>query len=170
MLLKYVIPGFLIEEVNMFEFLKKAITKVVSWGVAKIRGSMEYLTNQLKSFEISIHDQDVQNVVLTSIHEIEASDFYTDIDRDIPIPFDKIVQTTDNLSRNFLAKAEITYLIPGQEQPYNEVLSIIYDKNMSINELEQQIIGVVNQYSTESVGKNADIYSVDIRLVEQKKK
>ena len=149
----------------MFKFLKSIITKMVSWSIRKLGGGFKEIGKKLLDYSIDISEKPIQDKVITSIDEIDMFGQYDNINRFQPIPLEKIVETTDNLARNYLTKLEVYYRVPGVSQPFAEYISMLHDKNLSPHELELQATEILDRYAVEMGAKQADIVQINIAVV-----
>lgn len=133
----------------MFTFLKKIVTKMVSWAVRKLGGGFKEIGAKLESFSINIEEDKLKPVVLSSMDEIDLWGKYSDIPSSEPIPKERIIETTDKLSRNYLSTIEVFYRIPGTFEPRAEYISILHDENISNDELQARTQQIIDRYASD---------------------
>ena len=145
----------------MLKLLWKSITKVVSWGITKIRGGLDVISKKLEEYQIKIEKPTVREVVDTSVEEIEKMGTYKDIAPDIKLPVKYMIETTDMLYRNYVTKFDVVYRVPGIGGMFAETLSVSHDKNLTFEELRKFVVKMLDTYAEEMGAKEVDIISIE---------
>jgi len=145
---------------NMFKILGKMISKIVGWGIRKLGGGLKEIGNKLSEYSLDITDAPIKSAVIQSVREIDMLGKYDDISRYDPVPYEKIIESKDKLTRNYLTKMKVHWDYQDDPVPHAEILSITHDSNLTLDDLQRRIEDILEDYSTfENMG-NVNIISI----------
>lgn len=146
---------------KIFSFLRKIVTKMVTWTLRKIGSGFRDIGKQLLNYSIDISDKPVRETVLTSIDEVDMFGKYDDLVPSEPVPLEKIIETHDRLTRNYITKLQVFYRIPGIDEPRAEWISVMHDTNLSEQELRVRVAEILDRYAVEMGAEKAEIIKID---------
>ena len=145
----------------MFKFIGKMISKVIGWGIRKIGGGIEAIGKKLSEYDLDITDESIGSSVISSMREIDMLESYKDVELFDKVPIEKIISTTDNLSRNYLTKLQVHWNYQFDPVPHAEILTVTHDENLSQSQIENRIRNILDDYSQFEQLGNVNLISVE---------
>lgn len=145
----------------MFKMFTQMISKIIGWGIRKLGGGLKEAGEKLSQFNLDITDDIVRPNVIQSMQEIDMIGKYDDISKYDPVPYEKIVESKDKLTRNYLTKLQVYWNYEKDITPHSEILSVTHDENISLWDLERRISDILDDYSTQQQLGNVKIIGIE---------
>jgi hypothetical protein len=145
----------------MFKFLGKMISKIVGWGIRKLGGGLREIGEKLATYDIDITDEMVRPNIIQSMSEVDMIGKYDDISKYDPVPYEKIIESKDKLTRNYLTKVQVFWSYERDPVPHAEILSVTHDENISLYDIERRVSDILDDYSTQQQLGNVKIVSIE---------
>jgi hypothetical protein len=145
----------------MFKLLGKMISKMVGWGIRKLGGGLREIGEKLATYDLDITDDMVRPNIIQSMSEVDMIGKYDDISKYDPVPYEKIIESKDKLTRNYLTKVQVYWNYERDPVPHAEILSVTHDENISLYDIERRVSDILDDYSTQQQLGNVKIVSIE---------
>lgn len=150
---------------GILKLISRGITKIVSWGLRKAGEGIIKIAAKVASYGIDVTTPAVINDMRTSIIETDKYGTYGDIKDSLPVPTDRMVESTDSMRRRYRTLYEVTLVNPYTSEKIIKYSSIYHDYNIPNRDLKKKLETMLFSSNESSFNLNYYVESMDRKLV-----